>query len=60
MSDGTRCPHCEENLPDDILRDKEKDRKYKCLLCRRSMLITKDGEIIPLSDSYCDHVSISD
>jgi transposase-like protein len=60
MSDGTSCPHCEGNLPDDILRNKKKDCRYKCLLCQRSMVIKKDGDIIPLSDSYGDSVYMAE
>lgn len=57
---GTLCPHCHKELPEDFLRDAPRDRKLACPLCARSILISKIGKLIPLSDTFGETVTLSE
>ena len=59
MPTETICPHCEGNIPEKFLQDAEKDRKIKCPLCKQTITINQEGEIVPRSGSFGEGTIIS-
>jgi len=58
MPDEFRCPHCKKLLFALFLDCADKDKKISCPWCKRSILITKAGTIIMLSDCFGDTITL--